>query len=138
MILVTGPTGSGKTTTLYACLNEIKTSEKKIITLENPIEYRLEGISQTQIDAKKELTFAAALKSTLRQDPDVIMVGEIRDFETADIATQAALTGHMVFSTLHTNDASGVIPRLVDLGLRPFTIGPALTAAIAQRLVRRL
>lgn len=138
MILVTGPTGSGKTTTLYASLNQINTPEVKIITLENPIEYHLDGISQTQIDPKKGLTFAAGLKSILRQDPDVIMVGEIRDFETADIASQAALTGHLVFSTLHTNDSSGVIPRLVDLGLRPFTIAPALNAVVAQRLVRKL
>lgn len=138
MILVTGPTGSGKTTSLYASLNEINSPGVKIVTLENPIEYQLDGISQTQIDPQKGLTFAAGLKSILRQDPDVIMVGEIRDFETADIASQAALTGHLVFSTLHTNDASGVIPRLVDLGLRPFTIAPALNAVIAQRLVRKL
>ncbi|MBU1119258.1 GspE/PulE family protein [Patescibacteria group bacterium] len=138
MVLVTGPTGSGKTTTLYACINQINSPDKKIITLENPIEYHLEGISQTQINPGKGLTFATGLKSVLRQDPDIIMVGEIRDFETADIASQAALTGHMVFSTLHTNDSSGVIPRLIDLGLRPFTIAPALTAAIAQRLVRKL
>jgi type II secretory ATPase GspE/PulE/Tfp pilus assembly ATPase PilB-like protein len=138
MVLITGPTGSGKTTSLYAALNEINTPGVKIVTLENPIEYQIEGISQTQIDPKKELTFAAGLKSILRQDPDVIMVGEIRDFETADIASQAALTGHLVFSTLHTNDSSGVIPRLVDLGLRPFTIAPALNAVIAQRLVRKL
>lgn len=138
MILTTGPTGSGKTTTLYASLNQINVPGIKIITLENPIEYHLDGISQTQIDPKKGLTFAAGLKSILRQDPDVIMIGEIRDFETADIATQAALTGHLVLSTLHTNDASGVIPRLVDLGLRPFTIAPALNAVIAQRLVRKL
>ncbi len=138
MILTTGPTGSGKTTTLYASLNQINAPGIKIITLENPIEYHLDGISQTQIDPKKGLTFAAGLKSILRQDPDVIMVGEIRDFETADIATQAALTGHLVLSTLHTNDSSGVIPRLVDLGLRPFTIAPALNAVIAQRLVRKL
>ena len=138
MILTTGPTGSGKTTTLYSFLNQIKSPEIKIITLENPIEYRLEGISQTQVDASAGMTFGAALRSVLRQDPDVVMVGEIRDLETADIAAQAALTGHIVFSTLHTNDSSGVIPRLTNMGLRPYTIAPALSAVIAQRLVRRL
>lgn len=138
LILTTGPTGSGKTTTLYSCLNEVKSEEIKIITLENPIEYRLEGIVQTQIDEKKDMTFAKGLRSILRQDPDVIMVGEIRDYDTADIAAQAALTGHIVFSTLHTNDASGAIPRLVNMGVRPYTIGPALSVVIGQRLVRKL
>ena len=138
MIITTGPTGSGKTTTLYSFLKQINTPEIKIITLENPIEYRLEGISQTQIDASAGMTFGAALRSVLRQDPDVVMVGEIRDLETADVAAQAALTGHIVFSTLHTNDSSGVIPRLVNMGLRPYTIAPALSGVIAQRLVRRL
>ncbi len=138
LILTTGPTGSGKTTTLYSCLNEVKSSEIKIITLENPIEYRLEGIVQTQIDEEKDMTFANGLRSILRQDPDIIMVGEIRDYETADIAAQAALTGHIVFSTLHTNDAAGAIPRLVNMGVRPYTIGPALSVVIGQRLVRKL
>lgn len=138
LILTTGPTGSGKTTTLYSCLNEVKSSEIKIITLENPIEYRLEGIVQTQIDEKKNMTFANGLRSILRQDPDVIMVGEIRDYDTADIAAQAALTGHIVFSTLHTNDASGAIPRLVNMGVRPYTLGPALSVVIGQRLIRKL
>ncbi len=138
MILTTGPTGSGKTTTLYSFLNQIKTPEIKIITLENPIEYRLEGISQTQVEKEKGLDFAAGLRSILRQDPDVVMVGEIRDLETAETALNAALTGHLVFSTLHTNDSSGVIPRLIDMGARPFVIAPAINAVIAQRLVRRL
>lgn len=138
MILTTGPTGSGKTTTLYASLNQIKSPETKIITLENPIEYRLEGITQTQIDPEAGMTFAKGLRAILRQDPDVIMVGEIRDLETAEIALQAALTGHIVFSTLHTNDAAGAIPRLINIGVRPYVIGPALSAVIGQRLVRRL
>lgn len=138
MILITGPTGSGKTTTLYAALQFLNREDKKIITLENPIEYQIEGISQTQIDPGKGLTFSAALRSVLRQDPDVVMVGEIRDLDTAEIAMQAALTGHIVFSTLHTNDSSGVIPRLIDLGVRPFTVAPALNAVVAQRLVRRI
>jgi len=138
MILTTGPTGSGKTTTLYAFLNQIKSPETKIITLENPIEYRLEGITQTQIDPEAGMTFAKGLRAILRQDPDVIMVGEIRDLETAEIAAQAALTGHIVFSTLHTNDAAGAIPRLINIGVRPYVIGPALSAVIGQRLVRRL
>ena len=138
LILTTGPTGSGKTTTLYSCLNEVKSSAIKIITLENPIEYRLEGIVQTQINEQKGMTFANGLRSILRQDPDIIMVGEIRDYDTADIAAQASLTGHIVFSTLHTNDASGAIPRLVNMGVRPYTIGPALSVVIGQRLVRKL
>lgn len=138
MVLATGPTGSGKTTTLYAFLKKLKTPEVKIITIEDPIEYRLEGISQTQIVPEQGYTFASGLQSVLRQDPDVILVGEIRDLETADTALQAALTGHLVLSTLHTNDAAGVIPRLVDIGASPSTIGPALNMAIAQRLVRRL
>lgn len=138
LILTTGPTGSGKTTTLYAFLNQIKSPEIKIITLENPIEYRLEGISQTQIDPEKGLTFARGLRAILRQDPDVVMIGEIRDLETAEIAAQAALTGHLVFSTLHTNNAAGAIPRLINIGVRPYVIGPALSVVIGQRLVRRL
>ena len=138
MILNTGPTGSGKTTTLYAFLNYKKKPEIKIITIEDPIEYHLEGIEQTQVDEGAGYTFANGLRSLMRQDPDVILVGEIRDKETAEIAVQAALTGHLVFSTLHTNNAAGAIPRLLDLGVKPSSIGPALTLVIAQRLVRRL
>lgn len=138
LVLNTGPTGSGKTTTLYAFLKHILTSEIKIITVEDPIEYHIAGISQTQVDASANYTFASGLRSILRQDPDVILVGEIRDEETADIAMNASLTGHMVFSTLHTNDAVGAIPRLLDLGAKPQTLAPALTLVIAQRLVRRL
>lgn len=138
LILNTGPTGSGKTTTLYAFLKKVLNPEIKIITIEDPIEYRVEGIEQTQVDPEAGYTFATGLRAILRQDPDVILVGEIRDKETADIAMQASLTGHLVFSTLHTNDAVGAVPRLVDLGVRPATIGPALSLVIAQRLVRRL
>ncbi len=138
MILTTGPTGSGKTTTLYAFLNTIKKPEIKIITLENPIEYKLPGIIQTQIDTGAGLTFPVGLKSILRQDPDVVMIGEIRDLDTAETASQAALTGHLVFSTLHTNDVAGVIPRLGNMGVRPHILAPALRVAIAQRLVRKL
>jgi type IV pilus assembly protein PilB len=137
-ILTTGPTGSGKTTTLYAFLNYLNDSGVKIITLEDPVEYKLEGISQTPIAADKGMTFAAGLRAILRQDPDVIMVGEIRDQETAEVALQAALTGHVVLSTLHTNDAAGAIPRLSNMGVKPFVIAPALNAVIAQRLVRTL
>jgi type II secretory ATPase GspE/PulE/Tfp pilus assembly ATPase PilB-like protein len=136
--LNTGPTGSGKTTTLYSFLNYIVSPEIKVITIEDPIEYRLTGIEQTQVDPEGGYTFASGLRSLLRQDPDVILVGEIRDGETADIAMQAALTGHLVFSTLHTNDALGAVPRLVDLGVRAATIGPAINVIIAQRLVRQL
>lgn len=138
LILNTGPTGSGKTTTLYAFLRHVLTPEIKIITVEDPIEYRVEGLQQTQVDAEAGYTFASGLRSILRQDPDVILVGEIRDSETADMALQAALTGHIVFSTLHTNDAVGAIPRLVDLGVNSSTIAPALSLVIAQRLVRKL
>ena len=138
MVLTTGPTGSGKTTTLYAFLKKIQTTEIKIITIEDPIEYHIDGISQTQVVPEKGYTFASGLRSILRQDPDIILVGEIRDLETADTALQASLTGHLVLSTLHTNDAAGVIPRLVDIGASPATIGPALNMAIAQRLVRKL
>ncbi|MBI4053714.1 MAG: type II/IV secretion system protein [Candidatus Doudnabacteria bacterium] len=138
LILTTGPTGSGKTTSLYAFLKEENQPGVKIITLENPVEYRLSGVEQIQIDESLGLTFANALKSTLRQDPDVIMVGEIRDFDTAETAAQAALTGHMVYSTLHTNDAAGAIPRLLNLGVRPVILAPALSAVIAQRLVRKI
>lgn len=138
MIIVTGPTGSGKTTTLYAFLKEIQTPEIKIITIEDPIEYHINGISQTQVAPKKGYSFASGLRSIVRQDPDVILVGEIRDLETAQIALQAALTGHLVLTTLHTNDAAGVIPRLVALGAKPANIAPALNLAIAQRLVRKV
>lgn len=138
MILVTGPTGSGKTTTLYACLMALHKPGIKIITLEDPIEYRLKGISQTQIDEKKGYTFAAGLRSALRQDPDVILLGEIRDLKTAETALHAALTGHIVFSTLHTNDAAGAIPRLIDMGAKPFVVPPAINLVIAQRLVKKI
>lgn len=137
-VLTTGPTGSGKTTTLYAFIRHVNSSDVKVITIEDPIEYHVEGISQTQVDASAGYTFAGGLRSIVRQDPDVILVGEIRDVETAEIAMQAALTGHLVFSTLHTNSASGTIPRLIDLGVRPVTIAPAINAAMAQRLVRKL
>jgi type IV pilus assembly protein PilB len=137
MLLTTGPTGSGKTTTLYAFMREIHTPEIKIITIEDPVEYHLEGIVQTQTNGK-EYTFASGLRSVLRQDPDVIMVGEIRDAEVAEVAIQAALTGHFVFTTLHTNNASGAFPRLVDLGADPNSFSSAVTVAMAQRLVRTL
>ena len=137
-ILTTGPTGSGKTTMLYAFINRLNSPDKKIITLEDPIEYHIEGISQTQVDARKGYTFANGLRAIVRQDPDIILVGEIRDAETADIALQAALTGHLVLSTIHTNDAAGTIPRLIDLGIRPQIIAPAINMAMAQRLVRKL
>lgn len=138
MILNTGPTGSGKTTTLYAFLKSINKPEVKIITIENPIEYHLPGIVQTQTDKETDYTFASGLRSALRQDPDVMMVGEIRDEETAEIAINAALTGHLVFSTLHTNNAAGTFPRLIDLGVNPKVISSALSVAMAQRLVRKL
>lgn len=138
MILITGPTGSGKTTTLYAFLKHKKTPELKIITIEDPIEYHLEGIEQTQVEEKAGYSFVNGLKSLMRQDPDIILVGEIRDKETAEIALQASLTGHLVFSTVHTNSAAGAVPRLLDLGVRASSVGPALNAVIAQRLVRRL
>ena len=138
MILNTGPTGSGKTTTLYACLKKVNTPENKVITIEDPIEYRLPGISQTQVHKERGYDFASGLRAIVRQDPDVLLVGEIRDEETADIATHAALTGHLVFSTVHANSAAGAIPRLIDLGVRPSLISPSINAIIAQRLVRRL
>ncbi|MEM9493375.1 MAG: ATPase, T2SS/T4P/T4SS family, partial [Myxococcota bacterium] len=137
ILLVTGPTGSGKTTTLYACLSEINSPELNILTVEDPVEYQLEGISQTQVNPKIELTFASGLRSFLRHDPDVIMVGEIRDPETADIAITASLTGHFVFSTVHTNDAAGAITRLTDMGIEPSLIASSLVGMLAQRLVRR-
>ncbi|MDF9408608.1 GspE/PulE family protein [Pelotomaculum isophthalicicum JI] len=136
MILITGPTGSGKTTTLYAALNEINKVERNIITVEDPVEYTLKGINQTQVNTKSGMTFAAGLRAILRQDPDVIMVGEIRDSETAEIATRAAMTGHMVLSTIHTNNAAGAIIRLVDMGIEPFLVASSVLAATAQRLVR--
>jgi len=138
MILTTGPTGSGKSTTLYAFLHQINQPETKIITIEDPIEYHLKGISQTQVNEEKGYTFAEGLHSALRQDPDIIMVGEIRDSETAKIAINSSLTGHLVFSTLHTNNAAGAIPRLIDLGVNPKVISSALALTLAQRLVRRL
>jgi general secretion pathway protein E len=138
IILATGPTGSGKTTTLYACLSRINSPDKNIITIEDPIEYQLHGIGQMQVSPKIDLTFANGLRSILRQDPDVIMVGEIRDSETAEIAIQAALTGHLVFSTLHTNDSFGALTRLVDMGIEPFLVSSSVMAVLAQRLVRVL
>jgi len=138
MVVTTGPTGSGKTTTLYAILNKLNNSETKIITLEDPIEYRLSGINQSQVDYSKDYTFAKGLRSIVRQDPDVVMVGEIRDLETAEIAIQAALTGHLVVSTLHTNDAAGAIPRFLSMGVKPYLLSPALNAIVGQRLVRRI
>ncbi|MEO1480519.1 MAG: type II secretion system ATPase GspE [Myxococcota bacterium] len=138
IILVTGPTGSGKTTTLYACLSKINRPDLNILTIEDPVEYQLNGISQTQVQPKINLSFAGGLRSFLRHDPDVIMVGEIRDLETAEIAIQAALTGHLVLSTIHTNDAPGAITRLVDMGVEPFLVASSVIGILAQRLVRRL
>jgi type II secretory ATPase GspE/PulE/Tfp pilus assembly ATPase PilB-like protein len=137
-IFLTGPTGSGKTTTLYSFLRHISSGENKVITIEDPIEYHLPGISQTQVNPDKNYTFLTGLRSALRQDPDIIMVGEIRDKETAKIAINASLTGHLVFSTLHTNNAAGAIPRLIDLEVNPKIIDSALNIAMAQRLVRNL
>jgi len=138
ILLVTGPTGSGKSTTLYAAINKINSSEKNIITIEDPIEYELKGVGQIQVNPKTELTFARGLRSVLRHDPDIIMVGEIRDLETVEIAIQASLTGHLVFSTLHTNDAAGALTRMVDMGVEPFLIASSLLGVLAQRLVRRI
>ncbi|ACA59480.1 GspE/PulE family protein [Candidatus Desulforudis audaxviator] len=138
MLLITGPTGSGKTTTLYAALNQLNTPERNITTIEDPIEYMLRGINQTQVNVKAGMTFAAGLRSILRQDPDIVMVGEIRDRETADIAVRAAVTGHLVMSTLHTNDAASAVNRLVDMGVEPFMVSASLLGVVAQRLVRRL
>ncbi len=137
-ILVTGPTGSGKTTTLYATLNTLNTIEKNLITVEDPVEYRLEGMNQVQVNTKAKLTFAAALRSILRQDPDIIMIGEIRDKETATIAIESALTGHLVLSTLHTNDSGSSLTRLVEMGIEPFLVASAVDCVVAQRLARRL
>jgi type IV pilus assembly protein PilB len=138
MIVTTGPTGSGKTTTLYAILRKLNTSDVKIITLEDPIEYKLEGINQSQIDHSRDYTFASGLRSILRQDPDIVMVGEIRDLETADVSINAALTGHLMLSTLHTNDAAGALPRFISMGVKPFLLAPSLNAIIGQRLARRV
>ena len=136
IILVTGPTGSGKTTTLYACLTRINTPDKNILTVEDPVEYQISGIGQMQVNPKIDFTFANGLRAILRQDPDVVLIGEIRDKETAEIAVQASLTGHLVFSTLHTNDAASAFTRLVDMGVEPFLIASSVLAMVAQRLVR--
>jgi general secretion pathway protein E len=136
ILLVTGPTGSGKTTTLYAALSEINSPELNILTVEDPIEYQIKGIGQMQVNPKIGLTFASGLRSFLRQDPDVILVGEIRDLETAEIAIQASLTGHLVFSTLHTNDSATALTRLVDMGVQPFLVASSLIGILAQRLIR--
>ena len=138
IILVTGPTGSGKTTTLYAALTELNDHSRNILTIEDPIEYQLEGIGQTQVNTKVDMTFARGLRAMLRQDPDVVMVGEIRDMETAEIAVQASLTGHLVLSTLHTNTAVGAVTRLQDMGIEPFLLASSLLGVVAQRLVRVL
>ncbi|QNN23144.1 Flp pilus assembly complex ATPase component TadA [Planctomycetales bacterium ZRK34] len=138
LILVTGPTGSGKSTTMYAALQQINAKEKNILTLEDPIEYQLPGISQTQVSDRKGMTFASGLRSVLRQDPDIIMVGEIRDQETAVMAIQSALTGHLVFSSLHTNDAASAVTRLLDLGIEPYLVASSVVGVLAQRLVRRV
>ncbi len=138
MVLVTGPTGSGKTTTLYSALSRINTIETNIMTAEDPVEYNLMGINQVQVRNDIGLTFAAALKAFLRQDPNIIMIGEIRDLETGGIAIKAALTGHLVLSTLHTNDAPSTITRLIDMGIEPFNVASAVNLVVAQRLVRRI
>ncbi len=138
ILLVTGPTGSGKTTTLYGCLNYINKPDRKIITVEDPVEYQMNGINQVQVNADIGMTFPAALRSMLRQAPNIIMIGEIRDVETANIAINASLTGHLVFSTLHTNDAPAAVARLVDIGVQPFLVSSSVRAIMAQRLVRKL
>lgn len=138
LILLTGPTGSGKTTTLYAALTEIDAKQRNIMTLEDPIEYQLQGISQMQVNPRKGMTFASGLRSVLRQDPDIIMVGEIRDHETAVMAIQSALTGHLVFSTLHTNDSASAVTRLLDLGIEPYLVASSVAGVMAQRLVRKV
>ncbi len=138
MIITTGPTGSGKTTTLYAILNELNDEATKIITMEDPIEYKLKGLNQSQVDSSKGYTFADGLKSILRQDPDIVMVGEIRDLETAEVAINAALTGHLMISTIHTNSAAGAIPRFLAMGVKPFLLAPSINAIMGQRLLRRL
>jgi general secretion pathway protein E len=138
ILLVTGPTGSGKTTTLYAALGKIDRDTRNVMTIEDPVEYRLEGISQMQVNPKRGVTFATGLRSLLRQDPDVILVGEVRDRETADLAIQASLTGHFVLATLHTNDSPSAIPRLIDIGVQPYLVTSSLVAVMAQRLLRRI
>jgi general secretion pathway protein E len=138
MILVTGPTGSGKTTTLYASLNTIDRKANNIVTVEDPVEYQMMGVNQVQVNPKAGVTFAGGLRSILRQDPDIIMVGEIRDRETAEIAIHAALTGHLVFATLHTNDAAGAVTRLIDMGIEPFLVESATIGILAQRLARKI
>jgi type IV pilus assembly protein PilB len=138
MILVTGPTGSGKSTTLYATLNIVSKPEVNVITVEDPVEYRLPGINQVQTNVKAGLNFASALRSILRSDPDIVLIGEIRDHETAQIAVEASLTGHLVLSTLHTNDAPSAVTRLTEMGIEPFLVGSALDCILAQRLARRL
>ena len=137
IILVTGPTGSGKSTTLYASLGRLDAARQNIMTVEDPIEYELPGVGQTQVNPKIDLTFAKALRAILRQDPDVIMIGEIRDFETAQIAIQASLTGHLVLATLHTNDSASAVTRLIDMGVEPFLLSSSLRGVLAQRLVRK-
>ena len=138
LLLVTGPTGSGKTTTLYSALELIKSVHRNIVTVEDPVEYQLEQVNQVHVDEGANLTFANVLRSILRQDPDIIMVGEIRDPETAQVAVQAALTGHLVLSTLHTNDSAGAVTRLIDMGVAPYKVAAALVGVIAQRLVRTI
>ena len=138
MVLTSGPTGSGKSTSLYALIKEIKDDSVNIITLEDPVEYKMDGVNQIQVNAEVGLTFAAGLRSILRLDPDIVMVGEIRDGETANLGVQAALTGHLVFSTLHTNSAAGILPRLIDMGIEPFLIASTVNTIIGQRLVRRV
>lgn len=138
LVLITGPTGSGKTTTLYSMLNELDREEKNIVSLEDPVEYQIEGVNQSQVAPEIGYTFASGLRSILRQDPDIIYVGEIRDKETAELAIQAALTGHLVFSTLHTNSSIGAIPRLIDMGIDPYLIAPTLILCMAQRLAHRI
>jgi general secretion pathway protein E len=138
IVLVTGPTGSGKTTTLYAALERIDRTSRNVMTIEDPVEYHLEGISQMQVNVKRGVTFATGLRALLRQDPDVILVGEIRDKETAQLAVQASLTGHLVLATLHTNDSPSAIPRLIDIGIEPYLVTSSLNAVLAQRLLRRV
>ena len=138
IVLVTGPTGSGKTTTLYAALSRLNSTTTNILTVEDPIEYDLEGVGQTQVNPRIEMSFAKALRAILRQDPDVIMIGEIRDLETAQIAVQASLTGHLVLATLHTNDSAAAVTRLLDMGIEPFLLSSSLLGVVAQRLVRKL
>jgi general secretion pathway protein E len=138
ILLVTGPTGSGKTTTLYSAITRLDRKTRNILTVEDPVEYELDGIGQTQVNPRIEMTFARALRAILRQDPDVVMIGEIRDLETAQIAVQASLTGHLVLATLHTNDAPGAVTRLIDMGIEPYLLASTLNGVLAQRLIRKL